>query len=564
MDQEYTLSQIGKNVDSILCLLQGHPLNKDDKGLLGNVNEHGTRLKKVEDKINKFSWTLLGVSIAAGGSLWAVLKKSIITGAVLLVLACLHGCELNRQLFKSSEETKTKSASDSGQVKKNNHESRNDSSYYRETIYFQPQGRDTTINNFYNSYPPPAVIIRESGKRSAEAKGNTIDSGWKAQALETQEEKKEKQTDTNVQVFSPWQIISLCLGLGLFVVIIIYFLVKLKIAKITMKTILPILCALLFYSSNAQQVNGWNYLIQPPVDYNMTVKKYPILFFFPGLGEVGNNITKLLVHGPHAYIQSGGNPLPGFFIVSLQPPTAYPSPVEINSRIDSFIKWYRIDTTRINLTGLSHGGWMANIYATYKPAPDDYSYLKRAHTVINIEGVIPTDQYGSTAPYPQRFTDWAAMGGQELAIEQINDWRGMQQIKDAMGMACDYYVTNFGGGGHCCFNQFYGGQGVQPQSFGGKTIYQWLEEKNNSDVLSITPLPAPVQPAQPLIQFSHDRSYIYLNQRMICEYQLIDVLGRTLKAGLLMQGKSKISISSLPAGIYIFKNRFITKKIILL
>ena len=44
--------------------------------------------------------------------------------------------------------------------------------------------------------------------------------------------------------------------------------------------------------------------------------------------------------------------------------------------------------------------------------------------------------------------------------------------------SAQYIVTNFGGGGHCCWNEFYGGNGKEPGRFivegGILNIYEWL------------------------------------------------------------------------------------------
>jgi len=87
-----------------------------------------------------------------------------------------------------------------------------------------------------------------------------------------------------------------------------------------MKLLTTILFIFLTTTLSAQvgKVGGWNY-------YVTGSNGGAALIFFPGLGEIGNDINRLISNGPHAYINAGNNPLNGWKVISLQPPTAYPS-----------------------------------------------------------------------------------------------------------------------------------------------------------------------------------------------------------------------------------------------
>ncbi len=303
-------------------------------------------------------------------------------------------------------------------------------------------------------------------------------------------------------------------------------------------------------------INGWNCLVTLPADYNATSIKYPALIFFPGLGEVGTDINKLKANGPHAYLAMAGASIPGFIVISLQPPTNHPRPPVVEQRMDSLLKWYRIDSNRINLTGLSHGGWVSWIYATYKPTPTtNYRLIK---SVIDVEGGFATDNYGATLPGEARYAEYGSRGGKGLGFEQVQDYRGMQNINAAMNGAVpgsfQLTYTNFGNGGHCCWNRFYGGQGVQPGVFTifgvQRNIYQWLAQLN---AFTITPLDNTVHSTvSRKVDLYYDGNAVYLKNAKATNWALKTVTGQQIKAGFARPGNSTIPITNLPTGVYIF------------
>lgn len=239
------------------------------------------------------------------------------------------------------------------------------------------------------------------------------------------------------------------------------------------------------------QINGWNAYVHLPASYSSSSASYPTIIFFPGLGEVGTNASAVISNGPGAYIAQGwnGNVLVDgrtieFIVISLQTPSAYPSESTINQRIQTIKSLYRVDNNRLYLTGLSHGGWCSTTFVTGDPLGGPYNYASQIAAVVEVEGVIPDDN----SPYPNLFDNFALSGGRLLGFEQAYDNRGMptriNRMNATRANSGIYVQTNFGGGGHCCWNQFYGGQGVQPGNFllDGKTqnLYQWLAQQSRN------------------------------------------------------------------------------------
>lgn len=224
------------------------------------------------------------------------------------------------------------------------------------------------------------------------------------------------------------------------------------------------------------KVSDWNAYVHLPWDYNANPgKSYPTIIFIPGLGEIGTNPARLLWNGPGAYLGQGwnGNVKVGtdsikFIIISLQPPSAWPRPWTIKTRIDQLRSMYRIKD--MHFTGLSMGGWASYWYSYYYP--DEVT------RVVGVESVVPLEDQDFIATYKP----YANANGQLLAFEQSWDYRKNDSVVWAMNLvnpgSAEYIGTDFGGGGHCCWSEFYGGGGKLPTVFNidGKSanLYEWI------------------------------------------------------------------------------------------
>ncbi len=110
-----------------------------------------------------------------------------------------------------------------------------------------------------------------------------------------------------------------------------------------------------------------------PVHYNETTKSYPLLIFIPGAGQFGNGaldlpfvlndgVAELLDEKkfPPNFKVNGKN----FSMIVLSPQFSYiPSNYDIAVFIDYAIKNYRIDKSRIYMSGLSLGGFVTSDFA---------------------------------------------------------------------------------------------------------------------------------------------------------------------------------------------------------
>lgn len=106
-----------------------------------------------------------------------------------------------------------------------------------------------------------------------------------------------------------------------------------------------------------------NYLLRLPAGYEDDNRRYPLMVFLHGLGEMGNGsasaIQKVAVHGPFRSMREGNweADLPlivaGPQVGGVQPWWPHR---DVLKTIDALQAHYRIDPRRIYLTGLSMGG----------------------------------------------------------------------------------------------------------------------------------------------------------------------------------------------------------------
>jgi len=113
--------------------------------------------------------------------------------------------------------------------------------------------------------------------------------------------------------------------------------------------------------------NTTRYLFYLPRNYEKGNKKWPLLFFLHGRGERGTDINLVKTHGPPKLIEQGRS-FP-FIVVSPQCPlTLQEWDWRILDRLFTEIeKNYRVDPTRIYLSGLSMGGYGSWTWAMHRP-----------------------------------------------------------------------------------------------------------------------------------------------------------------------------------------------------
>jgi len=116
---------------------------------------------------------------------------------------------------------------------------------------------------------------------------------------------------------------------------------------------------------------SYDYLLYLPKDYSKTTKKYPLVIYLHGGSQKGNDLNKLKIYGLPYLVEKGQDF--DFIIASPQcPDNKYWSTENWfeNLYADLSAK-YRIDTSRIYITGISMGGYGA--YITALDFPDKFA-----------------------------------------------------------------------------------------------------------------------------------------------------------------------------------------------
>ena len=108
-----------------------------------------------------------------------------------------------------------------------------------------------------------------------------------------------------------------------------------------------------FRPKGSQKVS---YLLFLPQGYSDTEQRWPMILFLHGAGERGNDVWKVATHGPPKRVRQ--HPDFPFIVVSPQCPDGEMWSREILlSLLDDVTTKYKVDPSRVYLTGLSMGGY---------------------------------------------------------------------------------------------------------------------------------------------------------------------------------------------------------------
>lgn len=247
-------------------------------------------------------------------------------------------------------------------------------------------------------------------------------------------------------------------------------------------------------------------LLHLPTDYATNTGTFPLLVFLHGAGEAGTNLASIYgsatAGGPAYYIEQGQWPASYEFIV-ISP--QYPgigggtTSLELDFILKDLVSKYRVDTTRIYITGLSVGG-----LGTFQ------------YTVA--EGVTPTYIPAAIVPMSMATTTPTNAEVAYTLKNKVNVW-GFGSMTDVYGIMTHLYITgSFGGnngptppalgangritmytGGHCCWGQFYSPTYTESINGTPMNIYQWMLQYKQGAVVAppvVTPPPVITPPAK--------------------------------------------------------------------
>lgn len=111
------------------------------------------------------------------------------------------------------------------------------------------------------------------------------------------------------------------------------------------------------FKKTTERTYSTEFLLSLPKGYESSKESYPMILFLHGAGERGENIDRVAVHGPPKLAHKL-DILSGFIIVSPQCPKGERWVASDLIKLVEHIEGaYRVDETRIYVTGLSMGGF---------------------------------------------------------------------------------------------------------------------------------------------------------------------------------------------------------------
>jgi hypothetical protein len=224
------------------------------------------------------------------------------------------------------------------------------------------------------------------------------------------------------------------------------------------RTLYPLQPAANIFATSLAATIGY-YWYAPESYYKDTTTVVPLLIFLHGSGEKGNGTTELSrvkVHGPPKLIEQR-RALP-FLVISPQLPTSsggWPAGL-VKELIDSARVRFRVDTTRIYVTGLSLGGFGAWYFAAAYPA------IPAA--IVPIAGAGPNGSACAMKDVPV----WAFHGDADGTVNYSGSTSMVAALNACSpGPSVTPKLTIYPGVGHDSWTRTYDGSA-------GHDIYSWL------------------------------------------------------------------------------------------
>jgi predicted esterase len=268
------------------------------------------------------------------------------------------------------------------------------------------------------------------------------------------------------------------------------------------KSIILIFLCGIFFNSNSQGIQkevplGTNaakfgYLEYLPPSYT-TGSSFPLIVFFHGVGERGNGTTDLYLvakNGPPRLIKDnqwpvknpkGNYPSKEFIVISPQSSNGFPSPESVHEFINFIKSRYKVDKTRIYITGLSAGG-----ITTWKYLA---TYNDQVAAAIPICG--SPNGYISTLCTSKDTPIWAFHGDADGTVNVSGSINAIKTLRSCtpVGMG-PHLLTIYNGVGHNSWAYTYNLGWLNDSKVDPNydpfniSIYDWLLQYNYNNTLS--------------------------------------------------------------------------------
>lgn len=245
-------------------------------------------------------------------------------------------------------------------------------------------------------------------------------------------------------------------------------------------------------------VNGfYEYL---PEGYGSGSQTYSLIIFCHGMGEMGNGgtqLSKVLNTGLPRLIKDGkfpksftvNNQTHKFVVISPQF-AKWPGPGDIDAVLDYALANYKVDPTRVYITGLSMGGGITWEYSAHVNL-----YAKRLAAIVPICGASWPDKTRAYRIADAKLPVWATHNNSDPTVPSFytNDY--ISHIKTRNSSA-PVKKTIFISGSHDAWTKTYDPNFRE----GGLNIYEWMLQYTRGGATA----PAPVANKVPVAQAGSD------------------------------------------------------------
>jgi hypothetical protein len=231
-----------------------------------------------------------------------------------------------------------------------------------------------------------------------------------------------------------------------------------------------------------------------PALYSKTTKRYPLIVFIHGIGELGTGLSRLNCCGLPYHIKGGTFPAKflvngayySYIVISPQF-RVRPSAAQIQSVVDYAKSKYRVDATRVYVTGLSMGGgstwdWSV-VYGQYAAAIGPVC-----------AGTKPTTTLAASVA-TKNVAIWSlnSSSDQVVPIQWGKDWISWIDARNTT-MAPQTKLTIWSGLTH---NGTWGKAFNPVTKVDGYNLYEWFLLHKRATTGSITTSPTPTEPTSP-------------------------------------------------------------------
>jgi predicted peptidase len=222
----------------------------------------------------------------------------------------------------------------------------------------------------------------------------------------------------------------------------------------------------------------FGYYLYTPSGYNSNGPRFPLLVFLHGAGPIGNSQTdhtaldSVLVDGPPFLIQNHTwSPKYPMIVATPQCHEGSWDPHRVKEFIEFMMATYKVDTTRIYLTGLSMGGT-----ATYEQLTN---FGVGAHLAAAVPICGSTTLTSEGAHKAAQVPVWGFHGEADLTVTP-DFAKALRQAINGLNPAVPAKLTMYPGIGHHSWERTYDGtgKGTEDSTYDpfSMEIYTWMTQ----------------------------------------------------------------------------------------